>query len=151
MKKSLIKILSGLAFLIFTCPFFQTCSNETIRSNPLAKRDANMASWSSNAYELSSLRHITEPDMFIWPEIFFTIIIFASIAIFVLGLGGHYSGLRFLCYLNLLLAFLYLVAMFFCLVLEDIRQVKYGYYLFLINTLAIVLLSKKLEKEKNDF
>lgn len=46
--------------------------------------------------------------------------------------------------MNLLLAFLFLAVNYFDGSLEEITQIKYGYYLFIINTFAITLLSKKL-------
>jgi len=69
----------------------------------------------------------------------------ASLGIFVMSLRGHYFGLRFLCYFNIFVCLAYLVLMLYARVLDDLRQIKYGYYLFMLNSIAIIALSKRID------
>lgn len=79
-----------------------------------------------------------------WPDAFFTVVILFSVAVFVMSLRGHFFGLRFFCYINLLSAAAFLTTMLFIHLLEDITQIKYGFYLFLINTIATIVFSKRI-------
>jgi hypothetical protein len=73
----------------------------------------------------------------------FTFILLLSIVLLITSFVKKWIAVRNLAITNLVLALLSVIIFYFKTVLEDITQIKYGYYLFLINTLAIIILSQK--------
>ena len=143
----LIRFLAGLTFLIFLCPFFQMCSDESRfkKSVKYYSRERTKDETTENAYQLSLFDTLgQERFYFDWVLVPFTLIILGAVVILVFSLRNHFFALRFICYLNLGLTLLFLSLMFFGLLLEDFTQIKYGYYLFVLNTIVIIILSKKI-------
>lgn len=40
-----------------------------------------------------------------------------------------------------------MISFYFVGILEDVNQIKYGYYLFVINTIALLVFSKKIDEK----
>jgi hypothetical protein len=149
----LIRFLSILTFLIFLCPFFQTCSEDGRFKKVTKKYEHRTENFelSQNAYQLSIFDNISEISYnYGWPFYHFTAIILGAVTSLILSFRNHFNALRLVCYLNLFLAFSFLALMFICLVLEDFNQVKYGFYLFILNTITIIILSKKITNDDVD-
>lgn len=193
---TIIRVLAGLSFLIFFCPFFQMCSDESLKSPflknnisteavqdsiPLKKTEFNVTStidtiivadtnsaekadlkrekaikknrkeWTFNAYKLgtyafensSELKWSDLKEFDLLALIGFTFILLLSIVLLITSFVKKWIAVRNLAITNLVLALFSILIFYFTTVLEDITQIKYGYYLFLINTLAIIILSQK--------
>jgi hypothetical protein len=80
-----------------------------------------------------------------WIDAFFTFIIISSAVIFAKSLKTYSFSINILCYLNLLVAFGFVITAFIVALLDDITQIKFGYYLFIINTFAILALQKSID------
>lgn len=175
---TIIRILSGLTFLIFFCPFFQMCSDESIKNAPFTKDIlANPEIYTKkelqefkknaaienkkriletkkettfNAYEIV-YKPLSENDNFLkvihenlaeidtYGVISIVFFILNSIMIFVFTFLKKNKILIILNTINIVLIVSSLL--FFFLkkgLLEDINQIKIGYYLFFINTLVII-------------
>jgi hypothetical protein len=137
--QNIIRILAGLSFLIFFCPFFQMCSDRSpiniLRTDSIEQHTDDLT---LNAYELS---------LFVcglpWLGFFFAAIVIFSVIIFIRSFTDSSFSFRFFCYMNLIMAFGFLLVGLICFLLNDIRQIKYGFYLFLINTIVIIILCKR--------
>ena len=174
-KHTLLRILCGLTFLIFLCPFYQGCSDEKLRNGKqiaiwnsrvqrldstytpkTEKKEASFIKKANDSIFLEKKRRVTYSgyelidDMFTttgdfnYLSLAFIIIIVCSAFQFFYSFKSRYATIRVLGFINLFMALLYIILQLFFLLLEDITQIKYGYYLFIINTIAITLLSKKL-------
>lgn len=111
----------------------------------------NKEDHASNAYKLASanFRNIDEftfSDIYDWEFVFFshyTLIILVSVITFISALRKRIKTVSLLSVINLILAISSLL-MFVCMPLfEEISQIKFGYYLFIINTIALIIFSKK--------
>lgn len=151
-RANIIRILSGLMFLIFLCPFFQRCSKEELRNGFIRTEVRNNPDLiTDNGYNLSICRHILNQswDEFIWPEVIFTIIIFVSFGILIYALKNKNLTVKILSFINVALGISFIALMLLMHTLTNIRQIKYGYYLFFINTIAIIVLSTKQIRAQN--
>lgn len=147
---NIVRILAGLSFLIFCCPFFQMCSDdmmlkkepETQEQFEQRKKDITV-----DAYQLSVFRKLDPQDdhKISWMDTFFTVIIIFSAIILIKSFKNHSMSLGILCYLNLLLCIGFIIIAFMSTLLEDFSQIKFGYYLFIFNTIAIIVANKKVE------
>lgn len=147
---NVVRILAGLSFLIFCCPFFQMCSDDMMLKKDSETKDQFNESkkhLTVDAYELSVFRKFNPDDdsKINWMDSFFTIIIAFSIIILIKSFKSHSMSLSILCYLNLLVCIGFLIMTFSFRLLEDLSQIKYGFYLFIVNTIAIIALSKRVE------
>lgn len=149
---NIIRLLTGLSFLIFFCPFFQMCSDDMmLKRYPLTKEqlDLRKQSLTANAYELSIFKNLNpyNDQETNWMDIFFSVIIVSSIFILIKSLNGQWTYLSLLCYVNMFLLIGFLITAFIGTLFENLSQIKFGYYLFLINTIAIIVLCKKAIKQ----
>lgn len=143
----IIRFLAILTFFIFTCPFFQMCSSDNTLKKSIRGYSAihNSDETTQNAYQLSLFDNIGEINFdFNWVLLPFTLIIVGAISILIFSFRNHFFAVRFLCYLNLGLALIFLACMFFGLLLEELTQIKYGFYLFILNMIALINVSKKI-------
>lgn len=178
-KHTLLRILCGLTFLIFLCPFYQACSDEksmkefkteetveetvgidtiattpdadhheehpeaVIENSPEKTSDTSGRINNFTGYEMVVVvRDVINGDNVIY--LCFSVILLFSIIMLIQSLRRKSRTIYILSILNLLLAFVFLAYNYLDGSLEEITQIKYGYYLFIINTFAITLLSKKL-------
>lgn len=155
-----IRVLALFSFIIFCCPFFQHCSDKTIIENRLIKGNPayQVASgpetaedrkniiyeflsardnMTLNGYEigLTSLSDSSADQLFIIP-------IFLNILIFVFALKSKAKSLFYTSLLNIIFCLAWLSLMYFEHILEDINQVKFGFYLFVLNLIVICYLAR---------
>lgn len=147
---NIIRILAGLSFLIFCCPFFQLCSDDMMmKKQPETKEEFEQRKKdiTVDAYQLSAFRKLDPHDdrEISWMDTFFTSIIIFSTIILIKSFKSHSMSLSILCYLNLLLCIGFVIMAFISRLLEDFSQLKFGFYLFIINTIAIIAAAKKVE------
>lgn len=184
-----LRILAGLSFLIFFCPFFQMCSDEDIPkkinetaivSDSIAgettpskideavkkKREAQKQAyleehrheWVFNAYEISNTygnalaedgverRDLKDPAF--WFVIFFIVSVVTSLVIFIMTLLKKTKGIFICSCINLLFVVLYSLFLFVGdTPIESLHQVKFGYYLFVINSIALIFVSYKAKNQ----
>lgn len=184
-----LRILAGLSFLIFFCPFFQMCSDEDIPkkvneaaivSDSIArettpskidevvkkKREAQKQAyleehrheWVFNAYEITSnysgaliedgveRRDLKDPAF--WFVIFFIFSVVTSLAIFITALLKKAKGVFILSCINTIFIVLYSIFLFMGdTPIEHLYQVKFGYYLFVINSIALIFVSYKAKNQ----
>lgn len=158
-KQNLIRILSGLMFLIFFCPFFQMCADDSLyketseaenKALPEEGHDTNTL----NGYELGSQIFKIESDesdkgIFTEPLLYvylcFTLTL-ALIAInFILSLSGKFKIVGATSGIIVLLNIIALTIATVTQTLKDTSQIKFGYYLFAINLVLIIMLCAKLK------
>jgi len=96
--------------------------------------------WTFNFYSLS----VVFEDGFIG----FTIILFLSILLIFFSFKNNFNVIYWLSLVNLLILFISTLSLCLTEIIEEINQIKIGYYLFILNSLAIIYFSKKIENEK---
>lgn len=169
-KQTIIRILTGLTFLIFLCPFFQMCSDKNILKKTVEKgisltpeqlhveREESLIesrkSNTSSGYEIAfcifnkfELQDLSDSGFYCF-LCFFIVLIISTIQ-FCFSFINKFKVIYLLGLINLTLVIFPMLSFYFAEILEDINQIKYGYYLFIINTIILLLLSKKMMK--NDF
>ena len=172
--QNVIRLLAGLTFLIFFCPFFQMCSDESITKFPFRKEKIEETTISQSAKSIETAKeklqedkdkstfsgyrmatYLFEPDslkdfdandlldavFYAFLSFSFTLII--SLIVLVQSLRKKFSSVYKLSLFNLLFATIPLLIFIFDGTIEDIAQIKSGYYLFTINIVALITISKK--------
>ncbi len=162
--QSIIRILAGLSFLIFICPFFQMCSDNQLKKGGFKRENIDVTT-SQYEKELQLKKHqeevtfngyemgyyIFKPDggesEFKFKDLldiqfyaFFSyiIIMILSILIFAFSFRSKYKVILFLSLANILLAVGSMAIFYFEGGLDDPAQIKFGYYIFLMNSIAII-------------
>lgn len=164
-NKSIIKFLSGLTFLILLCPFFQTCSDESISELPKIKEQKDLRIKHNlilearkentiNGYQISYLfideslfQKETIIDLTDFRDaaisICFSICIFLSAIVFYLSFKNNYFRIQNISIANLIVFLISIILIFFTQVFQDINQIKIGFYLLFLNLIAIVFFLEK--------
>jgi len=101
-----------------------------------------------NAYHLGlgnynefELRYLTDKTFYIYLN--FTIIILLTIIMFILSFKRKFKHIMVISSINLLLLFIATFSLYLMEVIEDFNQIKYGYYLFVLNSILIIIESRK--------
>lgn len=77
----------------------------------------------------------------------FTFILFISALLAFMSLKSKLRQVHYLAYMNIFLSLIAMFIFYLDSTLEVLSQIKFGYYLFLINTIAIIVLCKKAIKQ----
>ena len=77
----------------------------------------------------------------------FTFILIISGLQVILSFKNKLRQVHYLAYINIFLSFVAMLIFYLNSTLEELSQIKFGYYLFLINTIAIIVLCKKAIKQ----
>ena len=146
-RKTIIRILSMLSLLIFFLPFFQACSDDSIkRSSGFFKVYKNVRTDSEKEIAFKKAKSdftLSGYDLAMQFEPMlsgFTIIMIINITLFICFIRKHYEQLL-LCFVNLIIITLSMVYMSF--LLPGIGQIKYGMYIFLLNSILLFYLVYK--------
>lgn len=99
-------------------------------------------------FEEFDIKDLLDYEFYIYLIISFIILI--SIIILYFSFKDYLLRIKKLTIISLVLLHVYLVLLAFKLVIDSADQIKYGYYLFLINSLLIIYFSNKLLKEEKD-
>lgn len=170
----LLRILCGLTFLILFCPFFQMCADKKhVLSKPaeihaeqqssngyatdvkeffIEKHTYNSHDTILNGYQIAFT--LTDSEAWYLGGSFGFIILF-SIIMLLKVMYKNYKHLQTLSLLNIFLALICLCMSLSIHMLEKFNQIKYGYYVFLLNSIAIIILSRKITtntpQDTNDY
>lgn len=121
--------------------------NEANRDSFFYNKDSN------NAYELAYSLFKDFPDLLsIFPYFFlsYTLMILVSAFMAIKAFQSKYRAVRKLALVNIGLLLISVVLHYFCHELKYWWQIKYGFYLFLINMLCVMFLASSLLKEKTN-
>lgn len=190
-----LKSLLIISLLVFMLPFFQTCSDQTIRENICNLRSVALPVEDSlNSIEAQNLnndisevtekevkkssseeieclrenrKHYTYNAYYIGFNHFlnfeyenfldrtfymfsiYTIIIFITFFMLAFAFIINIKSVYILSIVNFILALIWLLALPLFDLIKEFNQIKYGYYLFLFNSILIIFESKKvLDKSK---
>lgn len=138
--KNIKKILSTFGILIFFLPFFQTCSDSSLKSrSAIFKNHSNSEDqFQKNvAFEKAKKRAtLTGYELALDPGIsvfsIFTVIMFLNFIIWVFTLRNF--EISMLSFLNMLLSLVALVVLCFTI---PFGQFRYGIFLFQLNSLLL--------------
>ncbi|KUJ60993.1 hypothetical protein AR687_14800 [Flavobacteriaceae bacterium CRH] len=139
-NKNIRRILSTFGIMLFFLPFFQMCSDETLKTNPgIFKTQSGSQSQleSNTAFEEAKKSAIlTGYDLALNAEIsvlsIFTVIMFLNFIIWVFTLRNF--EISILIFLNTLLSIIALVTL---VVILPFGQLRYGIFLFQLNSLLL--------------
>lgn len=141
-RKNIVRFLSTISLLIFFLPFFQTCSDKTIKAesgfikayrNATTETEKQIALRKSKSdFSLSGYELATSFDSTL---LSFTAIMFLNFTIWICALRGH-KKLLFLSFLNLAIIIFSFVMVFFAL--PGLGQVRYGMYACVINAMLLL-------------
>ncbi len=92
-------------------------------------------------YPEFELRHLTDKTFYIFLN--FTIIILLTIVMLVMSFRKRFKQIIIISSINLLLLFIATISLYLIEVIEDFNQIKYGYYLFVLNSILIIIESRK--------
>ncbi|WPO79634.1 hypothetical protein [Flavobacterium sp. KACC 22761] len=137
--KNIKRVLSTFGILIFFLPFFQTCSDESLKSkNTIFKTKSDSSEWEKIvAFEKAKEKAtVTGYDLALDFEIsvlsIFTIIMFLNFIIWVFTLRNF--EISMLAFLNTFLSFIAFVLL--CITIP-FGQFRYGMFLFQLNSLVL--------------
>lgn len=144
-----LRTLTIFSFVIFFLPFIRTCSSypkQQVEVEETANNDHNnhlqnhLYTNSERIFNFYSLSFIIGSGF-----IGFTIILILSILLVFYSFKNNFILIYWLSLANLLILFITTLILWLNETIESFNQIKIGYYLFLINTLAIIYFSKKLQ------
>ncbi|SMC35822.1 hypothetical protein [Moheibacter sediminis] len=171
-----LRALAVFSFVIFFLPFMRTCSDEEIRfsvkeqievtkSTPYENNDFlkdekarkltedKKENYTFNFYSLSlvSLDDFRLDNFFdrtFWSFCAFTVILILSILILIFSFREKLKIIYVLSIINLIILFSSTLNLYLIKSIENINQIKIGYYLFVLNSILIVYFSNKLIKQR---
>ncbi|ESU21159.1 hypothetical protein FSS13T_27330 [Flavobacterium saliperosum S13] len=101
-----------------------------------------------NAYYLGfgnlnefEFRYLSDKTFYIFLN--FTIIILLTIFMLIISFRKKFKQIIIISSINLLLLIVATISLYLIEVIEDLNQIKYGYYLFVLNSLLIIFESRK--------
>ena len=97
------------------------------------------------SYEDFEISELTDLSTYAFPA--FTVCILMSLSIVIVSFKNKQKMVIKLCYWNLALVIGSMFIFYFEHILEEINQIKFGYYLFVVNTIAIIVFCKKSIKQ----
>jgi hypothetical protein len=92
-------------------------------------------------YPEFELKHLSDKTFYILLN--FTIIILLTIVMLVMSFRKRFKQIIIISSINLLLLFIATISLYLIEVIEDFNQMKYGYYLFVLNSILIIIESRK--------
>lgn len=140
-RKNIIRFLAGLSMMIFFSPFFQMCSDKSIKESSSfinSYHNSETAKEKEIAFERAkkdfSLSGYDLAMSFEPVSLSFTLIMVINITLLVCFIRKHYNQL-FLCFLNLSAILLSFIVLIFAL--PNLGQIRYGMLLCLINSMLL--------------
>jgi hypothetical protein len=181
---NITRILAGLSFLIFFCPFFDMCSGheaatadasletpveitetpqetvtetapqpETVINNEIESvlngyRVAAVFAGSIIENRLDLHEKDTWQDPVVYTVLFFVIATLISLSIFILNLLKKYRTVFILSCVNIFFIVAETITFFLPEgVFEEPEQIKFGYYLFVANGIALIFVGYKAKNQ----
>jgi len=149
------RILAISSFIIFFCPFFQTCSDRKIIEDPmmngsplarLVSRPETDEDRKNIVYEFLQARENMTLNGYEIGFRFFTdfsvmqlfiIPVLLNLLILLYAFKNNGKRIFYLSITNIAFCIAWLIWMYLSGSLEDIKQIKFGFYLFFINSIVI--------------
>jgi hypothetical protein len=151
---NITRILAGLSFLIFFCPFFQMCSFDAISGTPHHEETEQKirAEEKENTYSGYRMAGIGGPasEGFDSLTICFLILVIISAAILYFAMRGSFDNVFWFSIINMIMltaCIIIILPVYFVILI----MVRYGFYLLLCNTIALVLFSHKAYKQSESY
>ncbi|HYD90582.1 MAG TPA: hypothetical protein VEA37_03730, partial [Flavobacterium sp.] len=182
---NIIRLLAGLSFLIFFCPFFDMCSSplkkeinqqlsesgvkteittvqDSIAENTLIpitdtptasnknEQTSVLSGYGLSTYLFKYFKEINTDELkgsTFYALLCFTFILIISGLQVILSFKNKLRQVHYLAYINIFLSLVAMLIFYINGTLEVLSQIKFGYYMFLINTIAIIVLCKKAIKQ----
>ncbi|MEW5677548.1 hypothetical protein ABGT15_14655 [Flavobacterium enshiense] len=101
-----------------------------------------------NAYRLGFLnysefefRYLKDKTFYIFLN--FTFIILLTLIMLIISFKKMYKQIMIISSISISLLFIATISLYFMGAIEDLNQIKYGYYLFVVNSILIILESRK--------
>jgi|688.fasta_scaffold883419_1 hypothetical protein len=98
-------------------------------------------------YDEFELRYFEDKTFYIFSN--FTFIHLLTIMMLIMSFKRKFRQIMIISSINLLLLFIATISLCLIEVIEDLNQLKYGYYLFVLNSILIIIESRK-ELNKNN-
>lgn len=117
----------------------QNCLDNARKENTFNLYQLGLGNY--NEFELSDLA-----DKTFYIFLSFTITIFLTLSMLILSFKRKFKQIIIICLINIILLISATFSLSMIGVIENLNQIKYGYYLFLINSTLIIMQSRK---EKN--
>lgn len=92
-------------------------------------------------YDEFELRYFTDKTYYIFSN--FTIILLLTIIMFIMSFKRKFKQIMIISSINLILLIVATISLCLIGVIENINQIKYGYYLFIVNSILIIIVSRK--------
>lgn len=101
-----------------------------------------------NAYNLAFLNYSEFEFRYLKDKTFyillnFTIIILLTITMLIMSFRKRFKQIIIISSINLLLLLIATLSLYLIELIEDFNQIKYGYYLFVLNSILIIIESRK--------
>ncbi len=151
-RRKSIRLLSIIGVLLFFLPFFQTCSDEAIKSSSgfirsysSAKTDLEKEDAFKSAKKDFSMSGVDLAMTFEKEFIGFTIMLICSITLLVCFFRKHYNQF-FLSFINVVATFLMILLL---LIFSEVSEIRYGLYFYFINSVLLFYFVYKEQSEQN--
>jgi len=175
-----LRSLAIFSFVIFLPPFMRTCSDRGVKElvktpMEISEEDSEDApvifssneeyqqaiaetkkNYTFNFYSLTVMvfdgfnwKNVSSDKNF-WAFLGFSIILFSSIFILICSLANSFKIIFLLSTINLVILFISTLIFYLTEIIENINQIKIGYYLFVLNSIALIFLSKRILTEKEN-
>lgn len=151
-RKQNIRFLSVIGLLLFFLPFFQTCSDETIKSSSSfiksyssAKTEEEKEIAFQDAKKDFSISGVDLAMTFEKEFVGFSIMLICSITLIVCFFRGHYSQI-FITLINVITTFIMISFLF---IFSMVSEIRYGLYLYFLNSIYLFYLVYKEQSEAN--
>ena len=114
----------------------QSCFDKAKKENTF-----NLYQLGLGNYDEFEFRYLIDKSFYIF--LTFTIIILSTFSMLILSFKRKFKQIIIICLINLLLLIISTVSLCFIGVIENLNQIKYGYYLFIVNSILIIIQSRK--------
>ena len=92
-------------------------------------------------YDEFELRYFADKTFYIFSN--FTIIVLLTIIMSIMSFKRKFKQIMIISSINLILLIVATISLCLIGVIENINQIKYGYYLFIVNSILIIIESRK--------
>jgi len=100
-------------------------------------------------YDEFELRYLTDKTFYIFSN--FTIIIVLTLSMLVLSFKRKFKQIIIISSINLILLIIATISLWLIGVIENLNQIKYGYYFFIVNSILIIIQSRKEKTSRHAF
>lgn len=146
-----LKTYSGLSFIIFLLPFLQTCSDKQLKENLEGdytkeklielKQENTFNAYGISYNVISDFKAEELKSALFYAYLIYPIIMLLSLLIYIQSFRMRFKSIFWLIVSSTLLFIFSLLLLMYIGVVEDLNQLKIGWYLFVMNSFIIIYLS----------